>query len=250
MNLTHILEELAYDMSGTLPRESLEAAIAKRNQIVPHLLAILEDAIARIDEVIEDDDYQGHLYAMYLLAQFREERAYPLILELFSFPGEIPHAIAGDILTEDLSRILASVCGGAIGPLQAMIENPSVNEYVRAACQTSLVTLVGAGLLPREEVIRYFRTLFEEKLEKYPSFTWDNLVGCACALYPEELYEEICAAFDRNLINRTFISPEDVSLILSQDKESHLYTLFRETSLIEDTVMEMEKWMSSASFGQ
>jgi len=248
MNLAHIIEELAYDMGGDLPRDAIEAAIAKRKQITPHLLAILEDATFRIDEIIEDDNYQGHLYAMYLLAQFREERAYPFIIELFSYPGEIPHAIAGDVLTEDLCRILASVCGKNIEPLKQLIENSSINEYVRAACQASLVTLVGCGLIKRKEVVEYFRSLFQEKLEKKPSFVWDHLVVSCSSLYPEELYEEISHAFELDLINRTFISLEDVATTLAEEKESHLYQLFHDAELIDDTVTEMEKWMGNYSF--
>lgn len=247
MNLAHIIEELAYDMGGELPRDAIEAAIAKRKTIIPHLLAILEDATFRVDEIIEDDNYQGHLYAMYLLAQFREERAYPYIIELFSYPGEIPHAIAGDVLTEDLNRILASVCGKNIAPMKLLIENSSINEYVRAACQASLVTLVGCGVINRKEVIEYFRSLFNEKLEKKPSFVWDHLILCCCSLYPDELYQEISSAFEANLINRTFISLEDVATILAEEKESHLYQLFNQAELIDDTVAEMEKWMVNHS---
>lgn len=248
MNLAQIIEELAYDMGGDLPRDAIEAAIAKRKQITPHLLAILEDATYRIDEIIEDDNYQGHLYAMYLLAQFREEKAFPFILELFSYPGEIPHAIAGDVLTEDLSRILASVCGKNIEPLKLLIENSSINEYVRAACQACMVTLVGCGLIHRKEVIEYFRSLFREKLEKIPSFVWDHLIVSCCSLYPEELYKEIQEAFDRNLVNRSFISLEDVATTLAEEKQRHLFQLFHDAELIDDTVAEMEKWMGNYSF--
>lgn len=242
MEMTHILEELAYDL-GTLPREAIEAAIAKKSSITPYLFEILDDAINRVDEIIEDDNYQGHLYAMYLLAQFREERALPYILKLFSFPGEIPHAIAGDILTEDLCRILASICGKNIEPLFALIESPAINEYVRAACQTALVILVGCGSLTRGTVIDYFRTLFERKIDRVPSFAWDNLIVSCCTLYPEELYEQISQAFEDELVDLNFISLEDVSAILAEGKQSCLYNLFQNAELIDDTVSEMEKWL-------
>lgn len=244
MEIAHILEELAYDL-GELPREAIEAAIVKEHQITPHLIEILEDAINRIDEIIEDDNYQGHLYAMYLLAQFREERAYPLIIQLFSFPGEIPHAIAGDVLTEDLSRILASVCGKNITPLLSIIENDSMNEYVRAACQTALVILVGCGILSRNKVIDYFKILFEGKLERTPSFAWDNLAACCCTLYPEELYPYVRKAFEENLINTTFISLENVASIMAEEKQSRLFHLFQNAELIDDAVSEMEKWLGN-----
>ncbi len=247
MEIPHILEELAYDM-GELPRDAIEAAITKKEQITPYLLDILKDAIERVDEIVEDDNYQGHLYAMYLLAQFREEAAFPFILELISFPGDIPHAIAGDVLTEDISRILASVCGKKTAALERMIENSTLNEYVRCACLSSLVTLVGVKHVARSEVVSYFKSLFREKIEKVPSLVWNHLVMSACLLYPDEIYEEISHAFYDRLIDPTYISLSDVTTILSEKKESHLFQLHQNSELIEDTVSEMEKWLTNMSF--
>jgi hypothetical protein len=242
MEIAHILEELAYDPGG-LPREAIEAAVAKKQQIIPALLKVLEDAIERVDEIIEDDNYQGHLYAMYLLAQFREPRAFPYIIRLFSFPSEIPHAIAGDMLTEDLSRIFASVSGSNVAPLHHLIENPAVNEYVRAAAQTALVILVGCGTLQRSAVIDYFKTLFETKLHRSPSFAWGNLISCCCTLHPLELLPQIQKAFDDKLIDASFIKRADVEKILSEDRQACLFNLCQNAELIDDTVSEMEKWI-------
>jgi hypothetical protein len=246
MEIAHILEDLAYDM-GTLPRDAIESAVIKREQITPYLLEILKDATHRIDEVIEDDNYQGHVYALYLLAQFREQAAFPLILELFSYPGEIPNLAVGDVVTEDLSRILASVCGGDITPLKRFIESPLYSEYVRAACQSALVTLVGCGELSRKDVIEYFRHVFEV-LEMRPSFVWDNLISCCCDLYPEELYPQIQQAFQLNLIDPSFISLEEVAQILTQRKQSHLLRLHQAAELIEDTALEIEKWLVTTEY--
>ena len=242
MDIAHILEELAYDM-GELPREAIEAAVALRGQITPYLIAILKDAILRVDEVMEDDNYQGHLYAMYLLAQFREPIAYPLILELVSFSGEIPHAITGDVLTEDLSRILASVSEEKISPLQAVIENRSLNEYVRAACVDALVILVGSDIVPRETVVDYFSSLFETKLERLPSFVWNQLALSSAMLHPQELVTHILRACHEELVDDAFFSPDDLDFFLATPKENLLKQLRHNTELIEDTVSEMEKWL-------
>jgi len=243
MHVHQILEELAYD-TGEFPRDAIEAAILKKEEITPHLLKILEEAVCCIDEVIENDNYQGHLFAMYLLAQFRERKAFALILRLVSFPGEIPHAITGDVITEDLSRILASVAGKNTTPLKQLIENRDVNEYVRAAGQSALVTLAGCGITTRREVIAYFHTLFTEKLEKSPSFVWDNLILSSTDLYPEELHYEIVRAFEGGLIDTTFINLEYIEKVLSTPKETHLLRLYQNAELIEDTVTEMEKWLT------
>ncbi|MBF5051185.1 hypothetical protein CLAVI_000823 [Candidatus Clavichlamydia salmonicola] len=245
MDIAHILEDLAYD-NGSIPREAIEAAVVKKERITPCLLQILADAVERIDEIIEDDNYQGHLYAMYLLAQFREIAAYPLVLKMMSFPGEIPYAVAGDVLTEDLSRIIAAVSPSDIHMTHDLIENHGLNEYVRAAAQASLVVLVGAGYKNRDEVLDYFKELLSWRLERKYSFVWDNLVACCCSLYPDTVYDLLVVAFNDGLINTSFISIEDVNAILSeQDKNSCLSGLCGKTELIEDTLSEMEKWIEN-----
>lgn len=242
MEIAHILEELAFDM-GSLPREAIEAAVAKKDQLTPHLLQILEAATENIEEIIEYDNYQGHLFSMYLLAQFREKKAYPILIKLLSFPGEIPHAILGDVLTEDLCRIIASVQDGNIDPIKKLIENPATNLYVRTALLSSLVILVGYGLKARSEILHYFQNLMDNSLERKPSFVWDHLMLCACELYPDELIHSMQKAYQDQLVDPTFLSLEDVGNILTKRKEIHLFQLLKNTELIEDTVIEMEKWL-------
>lgn len=242
MEIAHILEELAFDM-GSLPREAIEAAVAKKELLTPHLLQILDSAAENIEEIIEYDNYQGHLFSMYLLAQFREKKAYPLIIKLLSFPGETPHAILGDVLTEDLCRIIASVQDGNLEPIKKLIENPAANIYVRTALLSSLVVLVGYGLKARSEIVHYFQNLMENLLEKKPSFVWDHLMLCACELYPEELIVSIQKAYQAQLVDPSFLSLEDIGNILTKRKEIHLFQLLKNTELIEDTVIEMEKWL-------
>ena len=71
-----------------------------------------------------------HIFALYLLAQFREKRAYPFVVQMFSAPGETPFDLAGDTVTERFSSIFASVYDGNPAPLQELVENEAANEYV------------------------------------------------------------------------------------------------------------------------
>lgn len=242
MDISHILEDLSYD-EGMLPREAIEAAIAKQKQITPYLLHILSDSVERVSEIAEDGYYQGHLYAMYLLAQFRETRALPLIIKLFSFQNEIPHLIAGDVLTEDLARILASVCNDTY-QLKTLIETKHINAYVKAAAISALVLLVGIGKYPREHAMLYFEELMTYKLERKPSFAWDTLIASCCSLYPKNLFHFISLAFNENLVDSSFISLEDIkNVIKEKDIEICSYELSSSTQLINDTLEEMEKWL-------
>ena len=87
MDVQDILKQLEVN-EGTFPREAVVQAIEQREVITPELLRILEDARDNIEHLSETG-YMAHIYAMYLLAEFREPRAYPLIVQFFSaIPGD------------------------------------------------------------------------------------------------------------------------------------------------------------------
>jgi hypothetical protein len=109
MELAEIVAALEENRDRTFPRQAVEQAIAAQDAITPVFLATLEEYNNNPTALAEKPSYFLHIYALYLLAQFRETRAYPLILEFFSTPGEITLDITGDVVTEDLGRILASV---------------------------------------------------------------------------------------------------------------------------------------------
>ena len=104
MDVQEILPQLATN-TGTFPREAVAQAIAQRETMTPELLRVLVEAQHNIEHLRESES-MTHIYAMYLLAQFREPRAYPLIVEFFSIPGDIALDTTGDVATEDLGRIL------------------------------------------------------------------------------------------------------------------------------------------------
>lgn len=78
MQITEILLEFE-KATGRFARAAVEAAAERREEITPGLLRILESTVDRAPQLDAEGDYMAHLYAMFLLAQFRETRAYPLV---------------------------------------------------------------------------------------------------------------------------------------------------------------------------
>jgi hypothetical protein len=242
MDVQDILKQLEVN-EGTFPREAVAQAIEQREAIIPELLRILAYAHQNIEHLSETG-YMAHLYAMYLLAQFREPRAYPLLVQFFSTPGEMALDVTGDVVTEDLGRILASVAHGDIGLITALVENEQANEYVRDAALRSLVSVVACGDRTREDVLAYYQRLFQGRLPRVFSMLWNGLVWASTHLYPEELYEDIKHAYDEELIENGVIRLEDVDNTLARGKERVLDELRhnKRYSLITDTISEMEWW--------
>lgn len=243
MELTEIIAELEY-YTGKFPEVALENAIEQQQAVTPVLLETLEKCKYNQQELLEEPDYFLHLYALFLLAQFRESRAYSPIIEFFSFPGELPMKVTGDVVTEDLGRILASVSHGNLDPIKSLVENQQVNEFIRGAGLDSLITLFAEGIISRETVIGYFQELFSSKLTKESFFLWNSLVYNSMELYPLELQESIQQAFELELVEPFFINQKEIDSCLEQGKDATLEELRNDPHyrFIEDTIKEMKGW--------
>jgi len=243
LEIEEILKKLECN-TGSFPYNAVQEAIKRKDEITPELLKILENANKNIDFIIEKPNYMAHLYSMFLLAQFREKRSYPLIIDLFSHPGKDADWIAGEFVTEDLPRVLASVCHGDTTLINHLIENREVDEWVRVGGLHALLTLVSSGDKSREEIMDYYKTLFRGKLEREPIYAWGSLVACCCHLYPEEVYADIKRTYEDRLVDSFFIGMEDVHRYLGKSWNELHEDLRndRHHSLIDDTISDMKWW--------
>ncbi|MCX7088379.1 MAG: DUF1186 domain-containing protein [Methylococcales bacterium] len=250
MTVEEILEELATfdpDDPCVFPRVALQAAIEQQEAITPALLSIIE-RIANDPQWLEDNiEDMSFTYALYLLAQFREKRAYPLIVRYFGQLGTEFEAIDATegIVTEDLKSILASVCHNDISLIKQLIENQEVNEFVRSAALQSLVVLYNNDQLSRKVLVEYFQTLIDIKLERQEfSIIWANVACCCCDIYPGELYDALVECFKRGLIDDSFITKKNLDYFMQMGKE-HALTKLKANSqyqFINNVITEMENW--------
>ena len=231
---------------GKFEREAVESAIARKEQCTPYLLRVLEE-IADLDGARRrdsEDGYIGHLYAMYLLAQFRETRAHPLMLKIGMLPSDLLDALLGDFVTEAFGNALASTCGGDIAGIQSLIENANADEWIRGAALAALVTLVSAGAKSREEIVGYFRELFRGKLTDTNNIVWSDLVAFATDLCATELLGDIERAYEKDLVDPGIIGLNEVNRDLAKGAARALKRLLDDSNrkFIDDTVEEFGRW--------
>jgi hypothetical protein len=247
MEVDEIIGEFEW-FDGKFKREAVEAAVARRDEITPELLLVLEEiADPELAAGLDDDgEYMAHLYAMFLLAQFRETRAYPLVVKIALLPSDLLESLFGDCITESFGAVLASVCGGDLEGIQSIIENPDADEWVRGAALGGLVTLVAVGVKSREEILSYFATLFHGKLTDRNEIVWSDLVLYSTDLYAPELLGEIEQAYEQGLIDTMMITLNDVRDDLAQGEEWALARLATNPHrrLIDDIVKAMGWWAS------
>lgn len=245
MELDSIIAALETYHPGPFPRDAVEQAIARQDEITPLLLTALEDAKTNIQEIYNKPDYFLHVYACFLLAQFRETKAYPLIVDFFSIPGEITLDVSGDFVTEDLGRILASVCDGDLSLIKQLIEDPQVNESVQLGGLSAVLTLVAEDVISRESALEYFQQLFSFEGQEKDSFRLSSLVLDSTELCPsEDLMPLIRTAFENDFIDPMWISLEEVEEVVERGPEEALKELRekRHYRFVNDTIAEMEWW--------
>ena len=239
MDLKEILSHLERN-EGYFPRAAVQEAVDHRDQIIPALLGVLENVVKNPEPFVDRNRFM-HIYAMYLLAQFRETRAYPLLVQVFSVPGSLSMDLAGDVVTQDLGKILASVSDGDVGGMTALVKNERANEYVRSAAMDGLLTLVACGIKSRDEVMAYFKSLFQ-KLDRNSSHAWGSLV-CSCVdLCPDEVFEEIRQAYEDGLVESFVISWPEVEEALRSAGKQAIERLKGCYHLITDVADELAWW--------
>ncbi|MFL0197165.1 DUF1186 domain-containing protein [Clostridium sp. WILCCON 0269] len=240
--MNELLEQIKY-INGKFPEEQLRQIINNKEEFIPELLNILKSTKDNYKEILEEPNYFVHIYASYLLSQFKENRGFPLIIDLVSLPDEITYGVFGDVITEDLHRILASVCDGNTEPIKKLLENEDINEYVRIAAIKTFPVLWVEGIIFKDEIVEYYRILFKEKLKRQCSTIWGSLVSNCCKICPDELYEEIKKAYDDELVETFYISLEGVNKELNVDDTEKILNLKNfGYEFIKDTINDLKYW--------
>ncbi len=239
MTIPEILKELE-PYTGRFPMKAMRAAIEQREAITPELLRVVEAVAEDPVKYAERKDYMLHVFALFLLAQFREKRAYAPIIKMVSAPGEMPFDLVGDTVTEGLNQILASVYDGNPAPLQGLVESEQVNDFVRSAALNTFLVLEQTDQMPRETVLEYFRSLFHGKLQRTPSYAWSSLVCAVADLPAPELLEDVRQAYSEGLVDDTVADLEGIERDMTAPKP---WRRDRQR-LITDAIAEMEWWSS------
>ena len=205
---------------GIYKQEHVDAAIELQDEITPHLLNILENVLSSPSEYGGREDYFAHIYALMLLAHFKNPIAHKVIVDLFSLPGRASDELFGDIITEDLPFILLRTCGESFDSIKSLVLNKSTDEYCRSSAIRALVYAEALEMIPREEVVSFLGSLFagSEAEEDHSDFL--SLAAMhICDLCPEELMDTIREAYEDELIWPGMINYKEFEEVLREGRE-------------------------------
>ena len=146
MDLNEILSTLMAD-NAFFSRKAVRELMRRREEITPILLEMLRDTKERAEELAGNDTETSfflRLYGIHLLAQSREPRAYPALVELLRLDEELLNELFVDFVGEELPAVLASLCNGDTSLIEALIEDP-IGIGGRSGRRRSHVSGAGGG---------------------------------------------------------------------------------------------------------
>lgn len=240
MTIPEIISALTR-VGSEVPAAALAAAAEQREAITPELLRAVESLLENPQRYLDDDDDCLPNIALYLLAQFREPRAWPLFQRVFRLP-EATLEVFGDTVNEDGQRWLAAVGGGDTAGLVDLAADEAAGWSARVAAMQALGVLHVWGELPRPQLIELYRRLFQERLARPGDSTvWSFLVSSCADLELKELLPEVKAAFGDGLIDDTITGGETTEAELSAPNGQ--LARFRDRNVpVTDTAAEIGWW--------
>jgi hypothetical protein len=131
-----------------------------------------------------------------------------------------------------------------------MIEDASMDEYVRTQAMQALMVLLKRGTVSRGQLVAYFKELFNGKLMADDSYVWELLPYCCSLIQPCEIMEELKQAVADGRImsalfdNEFFESRQSMTVEEAFEDLGH-YSSFQ--MITEEDVLELESWVGSTS---
>ena len=214
----------------TVPTDLLHAATEQQAALTEPLLASLAQWV---DKTVSSDaawDDQASMlpdFALYLLAQFREPRAYPLYLRLCRLPEDLSDYWLGDILLGNMPAFLASTCAGDLEPLKALVMDASVNEWARWAALNALNTVAIQGEVEADAIAEWLLQLAEHQARDAGNLFWTMLAGTQYDLALPALMPVLRQAYADRLVDSQHVSLAELELAV-EDATTH--RLSRSTS--------------------
>jgi hypothetical protein len=244
-----ILDELS--RSGGLPKHALRAAAERRADMVPLFVAEIESYAAGARR---REGNTPLFFIFHLLGEWGEASAYRALASLLRCAPDDVDAAISDAITVTAHRVMAGVFDGDPHPIYNIILDESADQYVRSRMCETLAMLVLQGRLDRAEVASFLGDCWIQLQPRGGCFIWHGWQSAIALLGLVELRDVVKEAFDRKLIDPSWLAYQDfeTDLALAILNPTEPWNSNREEyETFGDTVEELSTWYSfSEEYGK
>ena len=220
--------------SSSLPRDTIEAAIAQKETCLPVFIEVVTHIAQDYRDGKIPDEYALHTYALHILAEWRETQAYRPIIEL-AREREVD-ALLDDAINEDLPSLIAATWDGNFEPIYSLIADEAADEFARGAGVTALGCLHVGGKIDRTTLYDTCLHVHKHCLGFRGSEAWDSWVMLVSDFGFTAFEEHIRKAYKQGQADLFFQDKEDAIKALhawSEDDPNPLGEYKAYSSVIE-----------------
>jgi len=219
-------------------KRACKEILRRPGDFIPMLIDILEKT-KNEDKPLEDE--YPHIPAALLLAQLREKRAYPLLVDLLNYDEVTVDYLWGDILTESYVGMLRDTFNGNASLLKKVIENRLACPWARSMALHAWGMLYFDSHIDREEIKSYFRHLIHEtyagKLDYGDKTVVSYIADTIREQQLEELIDDVQTLYARKAIDKYICESSEEYVKYFQNP---LYG--PDHKHIDDTIGILEQW--------
>lgn len=214
------------------PENALAHLVDREEESKPLLRDLLEKTLLHYKEIPED--FVGHIFAIYLLAQFRDPAGFLLAIQFLELPEPYLNGFFHDLLIQSYPAVIASCYAGDLKPLWKVISSPDSCYLAKVVALVAASILVNRKALSRADLaaflLDYVTIVEKEKNSQMLAVIAQEVAD----LHLGELYEKIKALYKAGLIDETQYSPTLFETIMQSD-----YTNPSKFFLIDDIFEEL-----------
>ena len=208
------------------PKEALAHIIDRESESKPHLYELLDKTLTNHNTLPED--FIGHIFALYLLAQFRDPKGFDYSLAFLRLPE--PENLLHDLLTQSYPAVIASCYSGNPETLYALIRDTNLSFLVRVIGLVAASIIVNQKALDRKRHAEFLLTLLKENNPKFLACVAQE----AAELHLGEVYDDIIETYGSERIDEEILSRKFFDTIMQSE-----YVNPRKFFLIDDVFEEL-----------
>lgn len=195
--------------AGRCPdRAAIQTLLQHRHAAIPTLKALVEDACRW--RHVPDARAEASRHAIFLLAALEASEGLDPLVRLLRKSDDFIEDFFGDLLTECLPWALARLARHRPEALRHLMDDHSLDHFIRGAALRGFVAQAMLWPDERPRVIRELDEMLGAAAEE-PDPDWNALlVSDVADLAPPELREKVNALFERQAVELTFITRDDV----------------------------------------
>lgn len=150
---------------GIIPEKEVQQAIKLKDKLTPNLLNLCKNIVKYHADI--DFNRIDYLVCLFLLAKFKEKKAFEYLIQMASFGEDWCLDFFGEhIINHSLTKLLFSTFNGDLSLLKKLIEDENAYMLFRTSALDCLSALSALGTINKADTINYYYDLLDSKFSQ------------------------------------------------------------------------------------